>query len=309
MPEPRWLLLLYALPTGRNAERVNLWRRLKKFGAVQLKTRGYLLPDEPGHRERFEWLSTQIADAGGESTLIRVEEIHGLRNEDVVELFNDARAADYRGVAAAGRQALSAAKKGKPGQLTGELTKLKQRIGEIRQIDYFNSPALHDAQMLLHRLERALTNRVGQPATPRLSTAQFVAKTWLTRPRPGIDRAGSAWLIRKFIDPKARFIFDSDPARYAQAVPFDVAEVEFSHQGEDCTFETLVKRFGIKDTIVAQMAQMVHDADLEDGKFQRSECLGINRVLAGWAKSDISDEELLVRGMECFDGLYRSLRQ
>jgi hypothetical protein len=308
MKEPRWLLLLYALPTRRNAERVNLWRKLKKFGAVQLKTSGYLLPDEPTHLERFQWLSEQIRDAGGEATLIGLKEIHGVSNQDVVGLFNDARAADYKALAADCHQALSRARKGKPARRADELAKLRQRLGEIQEIDYFNSPAAHAAQMFLQRLERAATPRVTQPHTEPLAAARFVGETWLTRPRPGIDRAGSAWLIRKFIDPNAQFIFDGDPALHARAIPFDVADVEFSHQGEDCTFETLVRRFGIKDPVVAQMAQMVHDADLEDGKFQRWECLGINSVLSGWAKSEISDDELLAKGIECFEGLYRSLK-
>src|SRR5512138_1222412 len=106
MKNSRWLLLLYALPTPRNAERVNLWRKLKKFGAVQLKTSGYVLPDEPTHLERFQWLASQICDAGGEATLIRVAEIDGVSNEEVVNMFNDARAADYKGLAAACQEAL-----------------------------------------------------------------------------------------------------------------------------------------------------------------------------------------------------------
>ena len=130
----------------------------------------------------------------------------------------------------------------------------------------------------------------------------------MTRPRPGIDRAGSAWLIRKFIDPKAKFVFGSEPSAHPRALPFDMAEVEFSHHGDDCTFETLVKRFGIAEKAVLKMAEMVHDADLEDGKFQRTECIGINVVLTGWARTKLSDADLLERGVECFEGLYQQLR-
>jgi hypothetical protein len=144
-------------------------------------------------------------------------------------------------------------------------------------------------------------------AAEKLEAGKFVGRTWLTRPRPGIDRAGSAWLIRKFIDPKARFVFGMEPAKQPKALPFDMADAEFSHHGDDCTFETLVKRFGIADKAVLRMAEMVHDADLEDGKFQRYECIGVNRVLSGWAKSGLSDGELLGKGIECFEGLYREL--
>jgi hypothetical protein len=135
----------------------------------------------------------------------------------------------------------------------------------------------------------------------------FRGKTWLTRPRPGIDRAGSAWLIRKLIDSKAKFVFAAEPSKHPKALPFDMADVEFSHHGEDCTFETLVKRFGITDKAVLRIAEMVHDADLEDGKFQRIECIGINSALSGWAKTRMGDAELLEKGIECFEGIYQQL--
>ena len=98
-----------------------------------------------------------------------------------------------------------------------------------------------------------------------------------------------------------------DAAKHPGALPFDMADVEFSHHGDDCTFETFTKRFGIRDNAVQKIAEMVHDADLEDGKFQRPECIGINAALSGWARTRISDAELLAKGIECFEGLYQGL--
>ena len=115
--------------------------------------------------------------------------------------------------------------------------------------------------------------------------------------------------IRKFIDPKARFLFGMEPAKQPKALPFDMADAEFSHHGDDCTFETLMKRFGISDKALVKIAEMVHEADLEDGKFQRQECVGIDRVLKGWARVGLSDEQLLEKGAECFDALYEYLRK
>src|SRR6266705_2908693 len=152
MKSDTWLLLLYALPTRRSAERVNLWRKLKKFGAVQLKTSGYVLPDEPAQYERFQWLSTQIQDAGGQATLIRVAEIDGMPSEEIVAMFNEARAAEYKELGAASQAALARHKKGK--ELSVQLEKQKRRFKEIREIDYFDSPTAHDAQMLLQRVEK-----------------------------------------------------------------------------------------------------------------------------------------------------------
>lgn len=302
-----WLLLLYALPTRQNTERVNLWRKLKKFGAVALQTSGYVLPDDPAQFERLQWLSKEIRDAGGEATLIRVAEIAGVSNAAVVAMFNEARAAEYKELAAACRETLGGKRKGD--EVAAEVAKHQRRFREIRETDYFNSPGVHDAQVLLERLEKLLAPRRGVAAAAKLDAGKFVGKTWLTRPRPGIDRAGSAWLIRKFIDPKARFVFGMEPAKQAKALPFDMADAEFSHHGDDCTFETLVKRFGIADKAVLRMAEMVHDADLEDEKFQRCECIGINAVLTGWARTSMSDSELLEKGVACFEGLYQLLRK
>ena len=307
--ELHWLLLLYALPTQRNAERVNLWRKLKKFGAVQLQSSGYLLPNTPPHVERFQWLVNQIRDAGGDATLIRFAKMDGVSNQEIIGMFNQARATDYKQLAAACQGALSRRSKRKSAKPATELAKLRQRFSEIRQIDYFDSPQAHDAQMMLRRLEKAAVGPKGASPAQKLRASDYVGKTWLTRPRPGIDRAGSAWLIRRFIDPKVVFIFDMDLASHPDALPFDMAETGFSHRGEDCTFETLVKTFGIKEPAVRQIAEMVHDADLEDGKFKRCECIGINNVLSGWAKSSMTDAELLTKGMDCFEGLYRSLRK
>ena len=302
-----WLLLLYALPTQQNTERVNLWRRLKRFGAVALQTSGYVLPDDPTQFERFQWLSKQIRDAGGEATLIRVAEIDGMSNEAVAGMFNDARAAEYKELAAACRETLNEKRKGE--ELVTEIAKHQRRFQEIRAVDYFDSPAAHDARMMLQRAEKALARGPSGAPARRVDPKEFVGKLWLTRPRPGIDRAGSAWLIRKFIDAKARFVFAPQPSAHPKAIPFDMADVEFSHHGEDCTFETLVKRLGITDKAVQRMAEMVHDADLEDGKFNHCECIGINCVLSGWARTEMKDSELLAKGIECFEGLYRELRK
>jgi hypothetical protein len=340
---PTWLLLLYALPMKRTTARVTLWRKLKKFGAVQLKTSAYVLPDDPTQYERFQWLSKEIRDAGGEATLIRVAEIEGMTNQQIVQMFNDGRTKDYRELiqecrairgGSVGRRtvgsrrnstlqrfnALLTIQRSRDSQVAARLGKCQKRFREIKEIDYFQSPAAGEAHMVLQRIEKLLGPGIPMAAQPKLDSKKFIGKTWLTRPRPGIDRAGSAWLIRKFIDPKAKFVFASadrvrttlyagPSSKYPNALPFDMADVEFSHHGDDCTFETLVKRFGIADKAVLKIAEMVHDADLEDGKFQRPECLGINAVLSGWARSNITDAGLLKKGIDCFEGLYQQLRK
>jgi hypothetical protein len=286
-----------------------LWRKLKTFGAVQLKTSGYVLPDNPAQYERCQWLSKQVRDAGGQATLVRVAEIDGISDSEVVEMFNEVRGAEYKELAVACQAVLTSRKKGAEPEFATELEKCLRRFKQIRAIDYFNSPGVHDAQVALERAEKVLAPQKRNADVRNLEASAFVGKTWLTRPRPGIDRAGSAWLIRRFIDDKARFVFGMDPAEHPKAQPFDMADVEFSHHGEDCTFETLVKRFGIDDRAVLRIAEMVHDADLEDEKFQSNECIGINCVLNGWARAGIPDGKLLDKGIDCFEGLYQSLRK
>jgi hypothetical protein len=149
----------------------------------------------------------------------------------------------------------------------------------------------------------------GSKTQPKLEPRDFRNRVWLTRPRPEIDRVGSAWLIRKSIDPKARFIFGGKRALNRRVLTFDMLEGDFSHDGEDCTFETLIRRFGIEDKAVQKIAEMIHDADLDDDKFQRKECIGIDRVLKGWAKQGLPDKEILRRGFQCFDALYAFLRR
>jgi hypothetical protein len=303
----RWILLLYGLPTKKGAARVNLWRQLKKCGALPLKTSAYLLPDKPEHHERLQWLAQQVRDGGGEATLIHVTEIEGLSNEDIVRQFNEARAVDYSALLPMLTDLIARNRKRPDESFTGDLEKLTRQFEDIRKMDFFDCSRAQDTQMLL---KRAAGLRDGKSkSTRKLAAKRFVGRTWLTRPRPEIDRVGSAWLIRKFIDPKAEFIFSTDPAKHPAAIPYDMFEVEFSHHGDDCTFETLVKRFGITDKAVLKIAEMVHDADLEDGKFQTTGCVGIDQVLKGWAKSGLSDEDLLKRGGECFDALHQQLRK
>ncbi len=305
LPE-KWLLLLYGLPTKKSGARVRLWRQLKKSGALPFKTSASLLPDTPEHHERFQWLAQQVRDAGGEVTLLRVSEIEGLSSADVVRQFNEARAADYDALRPALTKLLARNKQRAGDSFAGELEKLTRQFEEIRRIDFFGCPRAQDVRMLFQRA--AGLRQAGGQAGAKLSPKRYLGRTWLTRPRPQIDRVGSAWLIKGFIDPQARFAFANHPSAHPDAIPYDMFEVEFSHHGEDCTFETLVKRFDLNDKAVWKIAEMVHDTDLEDGKFQTIECVGLDRVLKGWAKTGMSDDDLVTRGGECFEALYQSLR-
>jgi hypothetical protein len=299
-----WLLLLARLPATHKTERVAIWRKLKKSGAIQIQTSTYVLPDESARYETFQWLSQHIRNAGGDATLIRAREIEGLPNEKLIELFNSARAKEYAALRERIRSLTD--RRTRSSAFTDRLDRFRKQLREIKQTDFFNSPKAQDVEMLLQNLERTQS---ASNAGPKIDHRNFRAKLWLTRPRPEIDRVGSAWLIRKFIDPKAKFIFAPRPDANRRAVSFDMLDGDFSHQGDDCTFETLVKQFRIHDGRVRKIAEMIHDADLNDDKFQRNECIGIDRVLKGWGREGISDQEILRRGFQCFDALYEFLRR
>jgi hypothetical protein len=299
-----WLLLLFRLPTNRNTERVAVWRRLKKIGAGQIKTSTYLLPDEPAQYEQFQWLAQQIRDYGGDSTLVRAQEIEGLTKEKVIAMFNDARAKDYAELRKS-LQGFIGRRRKTDAETAAVLERFRRQFREIREVDFFDSALGHDVAMLLRRAEGR--SRTRQLAV--LDAKQYQGKTWLTRPRPEIDRVGSAWLISKFIDRKPKFVFATTADAVSGAIPFDMLDAEFSHHGNYCSFETLTKRFAISDKVVAKIGEMIHDADLDDARFQRVEAVGIDRVLKGWAKEGLPDEEILRRGFECFDALYAFLQR
>jgi hypothetical protein len=306
-----WLFLLFNLPARQSSDRVKLWRRLKKFGAIQLKTSTYVLPDEPVHYERFQWLAKEIVDTGGEATLVRVKDIEGMPHAAIVAMFNDARARDYDEIAEPLSHFVKDSKNRKktPDMFATQLQKLRQRFQEIRDIDYFESSRGEDLRRLFQKAEALEGPRKKPQPKVRLRVEDFRGKTWITRPRPEIDRVGSAWLIRKFIDAKAKFVFANKPEEHQDAIPYDMFEVEFSHHGDHCTFETLIERFAVRDRAVQRLAELIHDADVEDDKFHRIEGFGVEQIFKGWAKQGLTDQEILSQGFECFDGLYAQFKK
>jgi len=299
-----WLLLLVRLPATHKTERVAIWRKLRKSGAIPIQTSSYVLPDQPSCYETFQWLTQQIRDAGGDATLVRAREIEGLANQRLVELFNAARAKEY---AALREVARSLVKRPRRTVTSGDrLDRVRKQFREIRQTDFFNCPRAQDVEMLLRKLEGT---QARESVPLKVGPRDYHNTIWATRPRPEIDRVGSAWLIQKFIDPRAKFIFTRKVRAHRRVVSFDMLDGDFTHCGDDCTFETLMKSFGIRDKAVHKIGEMIHDADLDDEKFKRTECVGIDRILKGWAREGLSDHEILRRGWQCFDALYAFLRR
>jgi hypothetical protein len=295
MPSLQWLLFLYSLPARQASARISLWRQLKRLGAVSLKTSASILPCTPEHEESFQWLADKLVAQGGAATLVKVAEISGMKDSSVIDLFQDARTADYTALKAV----LTALGKGE-----AVPTELTSRFQAIRSIDFFQCPAATGVQALLDK-----RNAREQPAARgRLKLSSYQGRVWQTRPRPVIDRIGSAWLIARFIDKSAQFVFSTDPTVYPQALRFDMTDAHFGHVGDACSFETLCQRFGLlKSAALKAISEIIHDADLHDGKFGRVEGDGLLATFRGWSALKWSDEHMLARGFDVFDGLYQTL--
>ena len=300
----RWLLLAIRLPASRSSERVFVWRQLKTCGALALGSAGYVLPNNPANRERFEWLALAVRGHKGKASIAEVRSFDDISTKDLEKRLRAAREKEYTALI----RDIKKLAKSKHTRRPESLRKLRHRFADIVSVDFFACPE----QRLIEKLfTTAETPPEGSLTTRRkkLLAKDYTARVWVTRPRPGIDRVGSAWLIRRFIDAKAKFVFNTTPDHHPDAIPFDMyGGVGFGHEGEDCTFETLMRAFAIKDRRASRIAEAIHDADLGDAKYGRPEAWGIDQVLVGWASQGLSDDELLTRGVGLIDGLYRSIK-
>ena len=302
--DSKWLLLVFTLPTRKASERVQIWRKLQRFGSIPFRNAGSLLPNTPENRERFEWLATAVRASKGEASILQIQAIDDVSSDSLQNRFRKARAEDYVELIK-DLQKLKPSAKGPSAQVL----RLRRRFEEIVAIDFFTSPLRKKAEEVLFQSEQIGT-RPSLSKRGSASKAKYQKRTWVTRPQPGIDRVSSAWLISRFIDAKPKFIFDSSPAAHPNAIPFDMFQgVGFGHEGDHCTFETLCLAFDVSDKRVLTLAQAIHDADLEDGKFGRHEGHAMNQILRGWAAQNVPDDQLLRRGIDLIEGFYNSIPQ
>jgi len=300
---PPWLLLVFSLPAKKASQRVEIWRKLQRYGMLPLRSAGYVLPNSAMNQERMEWLASAIRAYKGQASVVQVQSFDDLPDERLKHLFQEARARAYQKLLHEAKKIAASTPSRTP---TGRFNRIRRRQQELHDIDFFSNPLRAKLESFLAEAEEGGKVLAQQGKTRKSS--QFLNRQWITRPRPGIDRVSSAWLIRRFIDAKARFVFAADPELHPAAVPFDMfCSQGFGHRGEDCTFETLCKEFAIREKKLKRISEIIHDADLGDEKFGRADGAGLDRVLKGWAKQDLPDDELLRRGMDLIEGLYESL--
>jgi hypothetical protein len=310
-----WLLLIHQLPAKPAYLRVKIWRRLQSIGAIAVKNAVHALPMGEGTQEDFEWLLREIVEGGGEAFLCETRLIDGLTDEQVRKLFDQARDADYSDIAkevrALGKRLRPKLKHEASKELRAQAARLRKRLAEIVSIDFFGAIGRETAEGLLAELEVRLNEdeTVAKQAKIEPGAGKLEAlrgETWVTREGVHIDRIGSAWLIRRFIDPEAHFKFVAGKGYrpLEGELRFDMFQAEFTHEGDKCTFEVLLDRAALKDPALRAIAEIIHDVDLRDNKYGRDESVGIRTLIDGIAVATSDDSERIARGTEVFNNLY-----
>ncbi len=303
-----WVVFAYSLSTKSSSPRVALWRRLRRLGAISPAGGLYVLPARAECVEAFNWLAQEIRQAEGEAVVLRVEQFEGLTDQELIALFEQARSEEYAELDAE----IAALQKRKPkerAELQEAIEKLRKRHAEIARVDYFTCPAGARVATRLTELAQALSpSRPPAPRVASVSISEYRGKTWVTRPRPYVDRLACAWLIRRFVDPDAVIRYSLQPS--PGQVAFDMEEGgEFRHQGNLCTFEMMCRAFGLEDAGLRILGEIVHEIDLRDGQFIRPAVTGVDAVLDGWHRANLPDAELEAHGTALFEGLYQHFSQ
>jgi hypothetical protein len=324
-PKQDWILLIHQLPPKPTNLRVRIWRKLQKLGAVAIKNSVYVLPATEKAHEDFQWLKQEIESAGGEAAVFRAGSVEGATDDEIVTAFRKARDEEFAAIAAeldGLTGAIREQSRGKhlsAGRLAGHETEIDKLHAELERIaanDFFDATGRATAFSAYERCQKAI--RAAQCPTGKaalsqtkggtLNVANYQGQRWITRRNLHIDRLASAWLIKQFIDKRPRFYFVAEGETVEGAIPFDMFGAEFTHHGEDCTFETMLKQFGLAGSKgLREIAQIVHDIDLKDDKFHRLEAAGLNAIIEGLSKVLRDDRKLLQQTSIVFDGLYALL--
>jgi len=298
-----WYVLVHQLPPRPLYLRAKIRQRLARVGAIALKSSVYVLPRREDCLEDLEWIAEEARSGNGEAWIGEARFVDRKVDEELVRRSRAGRNADYR--------ELSGELRGAPAGVDGaaRVARARKRLDEIAGIDFFAAPGRISTEAAIERLQKRLERRDRTMKT-KARTKDLVGRTWVTRRGIKVDRISSAWFVRRFVDPKARFRFIDPKSETARPneIGFDMTGGEFTHEGDRCTLETLVHRTAVADAGLRPIVQIVHDIDLKDEKFGRPETIGISQVLAGLFAATSDDQRRLERGFALFDDLYASFR-
>lgn len=316
-----WVLLIHQLPQKPTKLRVRIWRKLQTLGAISIKNSVYVLPFNDKTNEDFQWLKKEIEEIGGEANVFRAGAVEGATDQEIIASFRHTRNEEYAQLTGELDGLLGAIKEQfRGGSLTAlrishyeaELTKHRQELDRISTTDFFNASNKTKAVKSYELCQKTLLDSqavskpkaIGPASESKYNLADYQEKLWITRRDIHIDRLASAWLIKRFIDRRPRFRFVAKDEQTAGGITFDMFEGDFTHEGEDCTFETLIRKFSLGDSALNEIARIIHDIDLKDHKFSRPEASGISAVINGMVQIFSDDHERLKQCLPLFDGLY-----
>jgi len=307
----RWLLLIHQIPREPSYFRAKIWRRLQRLGAVAIKNSVYVMPRSDQALEDFEWVVREITQSGGAASICEAHFLEGLSDDEVQALFVAARDADYKAVTTQAGELLERRKRSPRAsdENQDEAERLKRRLDEIVAIDFFGATGRTNAARLLDQLQAKPASAAPKPQTIDVRTLR--RRVWVTRRDIYVDRMASGWLIRRFVDPEARFKFVASKEYRPKGgdIRFDMFGGEFTHEGDRCTFEVILHKVGLDDPGLVPIAQIVHDIDLKDQRFGRAEAAGIDRVIQSIAMAHKDDARRLERSGPVFDDLYHYFKR
>lgn len=321
--EGKWLLLIHQIPPKPGYLRVKIWRRLHGLGAIAVKNSVYVLPKNDDTFEDLQWVLREIIQGGGEASICEASFIEGLNDEQIQAMFRSARDVDYAQITKEAKSILNSVPSAQSAitdedtnYIEANLSKLNKNFSSVVALDFFSASGRESAETLVKQIESwlkaALTKNVtkkDEQQKPNL--AELEGRTWVTRKGLYVDRIGCAWLVRRFIDPESQFRFVSSKGYRPKTgeIRFDMFEGEFTHEGDRCTFETLVELFFSSDQALVQICHIIHDLDLKDSKFGKPETVGIGSLIEGLTLAQKSDQTRLERGAAIFDDLYEYFRR
>jgi hypothetical protein len=306
-----WRLLVISLPSNRATPRMRVWRALKGLGAVVLRDGVYLLPDSQSAHAAFTQQAQEVVRSGGTAQVLRIEAAEAGQDFQFRALFD--RAGDYARIMQLARKLKSGLSPRRRAAASRSMKQLRREFESIYMTDYFLGPAAVQARELLTEVEMAFV-APGEPQVqagriPRLHRKDYRGRTWATRARPWVDRMASAWLIKRFIDPKARIVWLKDPKTCPRrALGFDFDGAAFTHVGARVTFEVLLASFALEDDKgLERLGQLVHYLDV--GGVPVPEAAGLETILNGARRQHTDDDRLLGEAAKTFDYLYNAFSQ
>jgi hypothetical protein len=314
-----WLLLIHQIPAKPTYFRAKIWRRLQQVGAVPVKQAAYAMPMTEQAYEDLTWIVKEILQGGGEAILLEARFREGMGDDQVINLFREARKRDYEKIAIEANDLLSHYRQNDSRQSSSfleyksGLSKLRKAFAGITAIDFFPVPERATVEATLADMETILREKNVTPsvtAKKPVDRTALTGKIWVTRANVYVDRMASAWLIQRYIDHEAgfRFVGSADFAPGPEEIRFDMPTGQFTHEGELCTFEVMARQFGAADPALAQIALIIHDIDLKDDTYNLPETDGVHALFDGIVATTDDDRERIRQAGIILDGLLAFFR-